>query len=143
MKIFSEVLIVILAFSVSCMESQYRMDDKIVNINESNYSDFENKSIIEYYSRDSLLYIKIFNADDSIFGEHCFLNKSGNRIDCCGNISIKVSKDKSGINGIIHSCYDDLDHKVELYLNKRNLKLVFVDNDHGFVPDSIILSKVR
>lgn len=100
----------------------------------------------KYFTDNEESYISIANADDKgiINGIHCFVSFNGERIDCCVDEEFSIIMQKKGkteYDGILSSCYDELEYEVIVSFEKKTLNLVFKDKSHPFIAREVTLKK--
>jgi len=88
--------------------------------------------------------IRITQQADSLTGQHCFVNSTGSRIDCCAKgdgatLSLEKVSDKL-FKGSIQSCYDESSSNIELHVSDSNTMYLVLDN-HPFIADTVFLKK--
>jgi len=87
--------------------------------------------------------LNIVVSSDSLKGEHCFVSSNGNRIDCClEETSLFLSKtSENSYKGILKSCYRDTIHSIEINTIDKELKLIFINDDHEFLEREVKFSR--
>jgi hypothetical protein len=90
-------------------------------------------------------YVTVIDKKDNVIeGKHCFVFSSGERIDCCveEEFSFKVEKkNEKTYEGVLFSCYDDLEYKISLSFDKNYINFRFIGSPHPFVPNELKLYK--
>jgi len=100
-----------------------------------------------YYTDTKESYITVDSiSDDVIYGSHCFVSVSGERIDCCveEKSSFNVQrKDKTKYEGTLLSCYDDLEYAIMILFDEESIKLTFKEENHPFMVKEIKFFKEK
>ncbi len=99
----------------------------------------------KYFSDSKESYVIIMDEKDNVIeGKHCFVFSNGERIDCCleEDFSFRVKKENAKTyEGVLFSCYDDLEYKILLTFEKKYIIFRFINNRHPFVPSVFKLYK--
>ena len=89
--------------------------------------------------------IKFIDKKDNIIkGKNCFVFANGERMDCCvdEDFSFRVEKkNKISYEGVLFSCYDDLEYRIRINFEKKHISFHFIGSSHPFVPKELKLYK--
>jgi hypothetical protein len=105
----------------------------------------QGKITAKYFSDSKESYIIIIDKKDNIIkGKHCFVFANGERMDCCvdEDFSFRVEKkNKISYEGVLFSCYDDLEYRIRINFEKKHISFHFIGSSHPFVPKELKLYK--
>ncbi len=109
----------------------------------SGQDDFKGK----YYTETKESYITVVGINrNEIYGNHCFITGNGERIDCCleeeSSFNVK-KKDKTKYEGMLLSCYDNLEYAIITIFEEESIKLTFKEQNHPFMVKEIKFFKEK